>query len=144
MAKGNTKLTPLESVIMDAVWELSKATVRQVRERLKSTKPMAYNTVLTMMRILRDKGFLVSRRQGRVDVYQPAVSKENVARRNLREILQRFFAGSARALVSQLLETESLDAKEIQAIREEINTTLRRKTRTANKGTQSCETSSKR
>ncbi|MBN1942580.1 MAG: BlaI/MecI/CopY family transcriptional regulator [Phycisphaerae bacterium] len=143
MAGKNGKLTSLESVIMDAVWRLSEATVRQVQARLKSTKPMAYNTVLTMMRILREKGFLASERQGRVDVYRPLVSKENMARRNLRDLMQRFFAGSARALVSQLLETESLDEAEIQAIREEINTTLRRKTRAKTKGETLCKSSSK-
>jgi predicted transcriptional regulator len=128
MAKKNTKrLTPLESLLMDAVWDLGDATVRQVRERLHSARPMAYNTVLTVMRILRDKGFLTSRRDGRTDVYRPKVSRELIGRRSLREVLDRFFAGSATALVSQLLESEDLDPQQVKAIRREVDGKLREK-----------------
>jgi BlaI family penicillinase repressor len=142
---GNSgKLTPLESIIMDAVWGRSEATVRQVRASLKSSRPMAYNTVLTMMRILRDKGFLTSQRQGRVDVYRPLISREHMAHRGLRELMHRFFAGSAKALVSQLLETESLNKAEIQAIREEINAKLRSREDKQGKGKNACHPSSKR
>ena len=77
MAKRTAKrLTPLETLVMDAVWTLAEATVRNVQEHLKPVKPMAYNTVLTVMRILRDKGFLTSEREGRSDVYRPLVSRE--------------------------------------------------------------------
>lgn len=126
MAERSPKrLTPLESLIMDAVWALGEATVRQVRKHLQPVKPMAYNTVLTMMRILRGKGFLTSRRDGRTDVYRPVVSREQMARRSLHEVLERFFAGSSRALVSQLIENEGLDADEIRAIRREVDSKLR-------------------
>ena len=120
------KLTELETLIMDAVWALSEATVRDVQERLRPQKPMAYNTVLTMMRILRDKGFLRSRRDGRMDVYTATVSREQMARRSLHEVLDRFFAGSAGALVSQLLESERLDVDEVRAIRREVDRKLQK------------------
>jgi predicted transcriptional regulator len=119
------ELTPLEALIMDAVWRLSEATVRQVKEQLEPIKPMAYNTVLTMMRILRDKGFLASERVGRLDVYRPAVSRERAAGWSLRGLMDRFFAGSAPALVSQLLETEELSAEEVKQIRRQVNRKLR-------------------
>ena len=112
---------------MDCVWGLSQATVRQVQEDLKPTKPMAYNTVLTMMGILREKGFLRSRREARADVYQPCVTREQVGRRSLRELWDRFFAGSAHGLVSELLDTERLSMDEIRAIRREVNRKLREK-----------------
>jgi BlaI family transcriptional regulator, penicillinase repressor len=125
MAKRTPKrLTPLEALIMDCVWDLSEATVRQVRERLKPTKPMAYNTVLTMMRILRDKGFLESRRDGRMDLYTPRVSRKQMGRRSLRELLDRFFEGSAAALVTQLLESTTTNPAEVRAIRKEVNARL--------------------
>ena len=128
MAKKNTKrLTPLESLLMDAVWDLGDATVRQVRQRLHAARPMAYNTVLTVMRILRDKGFLTSRRDGRTDVYRPKISRELMGRRSLREVLDRFFAGSAAALVSQLIESEDLDPQQVKAIRREVDDKLRKK-----------------
>jgi len=126
MASNNDKrLTPLEALIMDCVWDLSQATVREVQEHLENVKPMAYNTVLTMMRILRDKGFLKSKREGRMDVYQPRVSREQMGRHRLHELLERFFAGSATALVSQILTSEDLSDDEIKAIRRELNSKLR-------------------
>jgi len=126
MARKNPKrLTALEAVIMDAVWSLSEATVRDVRNHLKPVKPMAYNTVLTMMRILRDKGFLVSKRNGRADVYVAKVSREQIGRRSLCDVLQRFFAGSPRALVSELLDSENLSEDQLREIRREVNRKLR-------------------
>jgi len=90
---------------------------------------MAYNTVLTVMRILRHKGFLESKRQGRMDVYQPRVKREHVARRSLHELVDRFFAGSPTALVSQLLDSEDLTADEIKAIRREVDEKLHEQTK---------------
>ncbi|MCP4590851.1 MAG: BlaI/MecI/CopY family transcriptional regulator [bacterium] len=125
--KRDMKLTPLEAIIMDCVWGLSQATVRQVQDRLKPTRPMAYNTVLTMMGILREKGFLRSRREGRADVYHPSVTRKQVGRSSLRELRDRFFAGSARGLVSELLDSERWSAEEIRAIRREVDRKLREK-----------------
>jgi predicted transcriptional regulator len=119
------KLTELEGVIMEAVWTLDQATVRDVQAHLKKARPMARNTVLTMMGILRDKGFLVSTRDGRTDVYRPAVSREQMSRRLLRDMMNRFFAGSARALVSQLIASEEMDPEEIKAIRKDLNRCLK-------------------
>ena len=121
---SNRKLTPLETLIMNALWDESPAAVKQVQERLKSVKPMAYNTVLTMMRILRDKGFLASEREGRADLYRPIVSREDVGRRSLRELIDSFFSGSAEALVSQLLDVPSLSDEELTAIRAELDRAL--------------------
>lgn len=124
--KPNTqKLTELEAVIMDAVWALEQATVRDVQEHLKEARPMARNTVLTMMSILRDKGFLISIREGRTDLYRPTVSREQVSGGLLRDVMNRFFSGSAHALVSQLLDSEDLDSEEIKAIRRELNRRLK-------------------
>lgn len=119
------KLTELESVIMDAIWELGQATVRDVQEHLQAARPMARNTVLTMMGILRDKGFLKSTRERRTDLYTPTVSREQVSGGLLRDMMQRFFSGSAYALVSQLLDCEDLDPEEIKAIRRELNRRLK-------------------
>ncbi len=123
--KHTMRLTPLEAVIMDCIWDLSRATVRQVQQQLKPTKPMAYNTVLTMLGILRQKGFLTSQREGRADVYEPRVTRGQVARRSLREMCDRFFAGSASGMVSELLDSRGLSVDEIRAIRRDLNRRLR-------------------
>ena len=120
-----SRLTPLESLVMDCLWELREGTVREVKERLDQTNPRAYNTVLTVLRILRDKGFVTSERKGRADVYRPGVTRVQASRRPLRELLDRFYAGSATALVSQLLDTADLDPEEIRAIRREVDAKLR-------------------
>ncbi len=138
-------LTPLETLLMDAVWRLAGpsasarrgdpgggpgggepggATVRQVQEALQATRPLAYNTVLTVMRILRDKGYLESGRAGRADVYRPRISREETARGRLGELLQRFFAGSPAELVSQLLDSQPMDPDQLKAIRREVDRRL--------------------
>ena len=120
----DNKLTPLETIIMNVLWDQSPAAVKQVRERLKTVKPMAYSTVLTMMRILRDKGFLASVRQGKADLYRPVVTRDDVARRSLGD---SFFSGSAEALVSQLLDGQSLSDEELASIRADLDRTLSRR-----------------
>ena len=95
--KPDKKLTPLETLIMNVLWDESPAAVKQVQERLTAVKPMAYNTVLTIMRILRDKGFVVSEREGRSDLYRPVVTREDMGRRSLGEVIDSFFSGSARS-----------------------------------------------
>ena len=119
-------MTELEALIMGCVWDAGEASVKAVQERLADDKPMAYNTVLTMMRILRDKGFLASRREGRKDVYRPLVTREQTRARALSELLERLFSGSTLALVSQLLDSEDVDEDEIKAIRKQVNRRLRR------------------
>jgi predicted transcriptional regulator len=115
------RLTPLETLVMQAVWDVGEATVREVQERLRPVKPMAYNTVLTVMRILRDKGFLTSRRNGRADVYTPTVSRRQIARRSLKDVVNRFFGGSPAALVSALVNDENVSDEELKAIRREVD-----------------------
>ena len=106
---------------MQGVWDAGEATVRDVQERLQPVKPMAYNTVLTVMRILRDKGFLASTRNGRADVYTPRVSRRQMARRSLTDVVNRFFAGSPVALVNALLADEDLSEEQLKAIRREVD-----------------------
>ena len=116
-----SKLTELEGIIMDAIWTLEQASVRDVQDYLMETRPMARNTVQTMLCIMRDKGFLKSKRVDRADVYRPTITREKMNGNMLRDMVNQFFSGSARALVSQLLETEELDSAELKAIRKELN-----------------------
>jgi len=124
-AKKTPKLTPLETLIMDVLWERAPVGVRQVQETLEKIKPMAYNTVLTMMRILREKGFLASERVGRIDVYRPLVSREQVGKHSLGELLKSFFYGSPGELVSQLIDAQEISAEELKSMRREIDRKLR-------------------
>jgi len=128
MGKRKTqKLTGLETLVMNAIWALSQATVKDVQLRLESEKPLAYNTVLTLMRRLRDKGFLESERDGRADVYRPLVARENAAKKSLLDVMDRFFGGSAEALVSQLAQSTS--RKELRSIREAVDEAIEQQER---------------
>jgi predicted transcriptional regulator len=114
------RLTPAEAQIMDCVWELGEATVRDVKEKLDRSKPVAYTTVQTMMSILREKGFLESRREGRADVYRPLVGREEMGTSRLRDILDLFFSGSAAALVSHLIESQQVSEEEVEKMRRAV------------------------
>ena len=118
--KRPDRLTPAEAQIMDCVWELGEATVRDVKKGLDHKKPVGYTTVQTMMSILRDKGFLESHREGRADVYRPLVGREEMGSNRLRDIIELFFAGSAAALVSHLIESDGVTEEEIEAMRQAV------------------------
>lgn len=119
MAK--TKLTGLEARIMHHVWEMHPATVKQIHEAVQEARSLEYNTVLTVMRKLRDKGVLTSRREGRQDVYSSLVSRDEMGMRALREVAESFFAGSLRRLVSAFLAEEKLSGAELQSIRRKVD-----------------------
>ena len=124
VAQKPRKLTPLETLIMGQLWDSPPASVREVQEKLKPVKPMAYNTVLTVMRVLRKKGFLASERQQRTDIYRPLVTREEMARRSHRDLVDSFYNGSAMALASHLLEAEELTPEELASLRSEIDRRL--------------------
>src|SRR5678816_3130371 len=90
-------LTNGEHRIMEVIWARGSATVAEVVEALKGKD--AYTTILTLMRILKDKGYLASRKEGRAFIFYPRVDRETVARRAVHQLLSRFFAGSPSELV---------------------------------------------
>jgi predicted transcriptional regulator len=109
-------LTDQELELMKIVWDLGTATVRQVYETLLESRQVAYTTVLTMMRILEEKGHLSRTREGRADVYQPTRPREQVVRSMVREFVDRVFEGSARHLVLELVKEEEISEKELEEI----------------------------
>jgi predicted transcriptional regulator len=117
-------LTPLEAAVMNVVWEASEATTRQVHEKLQETTPRAYNTVLTVMRILHQKGLLDSDRGGRTVVYRPTVTRAEGAQYAIKELADRFFACSVPALLSHLVQSVELSKKELRAVQREVNRRL--------------------
>ena len=104
---------------MEVIWAKGRATVAEVVEAL-SAAGLAYNTVLTTMRILEEKGYLrhTKAKEGRAFVYRPVVGRVEATRNAVRHLLRRFFAGSPEALVLNLLEEETLSKAEAERIRE--------------------------
>jgi predicted transcriptional regulator len=112
-------LTEAELRLMQIVWQKGQATVAQVAAALPQELNLAYNTVLTTMRILETKGYLrhAKSKDARAFVYRPVVGRVEATRRAVGQLLQRFFCGSPEALVLNLLEDETLDAAELRKIR---------------------------
>src|SRR5215471_19516574 len=117
--KKSSHLTEAELRIMDIVWKKEKATVADVATALPGELNLAYNTVLTTMRILENKGYLkhVKAKDARAFVYRPVVCRMEATRNAVRHLLRRFFGDSAEALVLNLLEDDVLDDAELKKIR---------------------------
>ena len=123
MAKQTVKLTKFELEIMDALWELGSASVREVVEHLPEKKRPAYTTVQTIVYRLEEKG-AVSRvkKVGNAHVFAPAVSRKAAQRRLIDEVLD-LFGGSARPLMAHLVESGKLtleDVRELERTLEKI------------------------
>jgi predicted transcriptional regulator len=120
--KKSLNLTEAELRLMDVLWKTGSATVAEVSGALPKQLGLAYNTVLTTLRILEDKGYVrhVKSKEGRAFLYRPVVTRETASRSALRHLLGRFFGNSREALVLNLLEDEDLSEKERARIRKLI------------------------
>jgi predicted transcriptional regulator len=118
--KKSLHLTEAELRLMDVLWSKGSATVAEVAGALPKKLSLAYNTVLTTLRILEEKGYVRHSKptDGRAFVYTPLLSREQASRTAVRHLLRRFFAGSAEALVLNLLEDEKLSEDELKRIRD--------------------------
>ncbi len=117
MARNSSPtLTGAEHRVMDTLWRLGSATVADAAAGIG--KPaLAYTTVLTVLRTLERKGYVKHRAEGRAYVYVPAIDREAVRRDVVGYVLQQFFDGSPRALLLNLLESESVDDAELRRLR---------------------------
>jgi predicted transcriptional regulator len=118
--KRSRNLTDGEHRIMEVLWEKGTATVAEVADALAGKDGSAYTTVLTMMRIMRDKGYLSCRKEGRAHVYTPRINRDTAARRAVRHVLSRFFSGSPGELVLSFLRNEDLSADELDELKRKI------------------------
>jgi predicted transcriptional regulator len=110
--KKSQTLTEAELPIMDVLWSKQSATVGDVAEALAKDRPVAYNTVLTLMRILERKGYIRHTKDGRAFVYQPVVDRGEASRTAVRHLLSRFFNDSPELLMLNLLKEERIDEME--------------------------------
>jgi BlaI family transcriptional regulator, penicillinase repressor len=114
-------LTNAEHRIMEVIWAKGAATVGDVVAALE--RKDAYTTILTLMRILKIKGYLSSRKEGRAFVFVPQVDRNTVARKAVHQVLSKFFAGSPSELVLSFLRQEELTPEELDALKEKIANT---------------------
>jgi predicted transcriptional regulator len=100
------KPTPAELDLLQALWPLGSATVRQVHESMQRDRPdITYATVLRLMQIMHGKALLIRDESGKSHVYAPAYTQDSLQTNLLKDLMQRAFSGSAKALVLAALKT---------------------------------------
>jgi BlaI family penicillinase repressor len=119
--KPNTGLTEGEERIMSVLWNCEEASVREVTDALSTEKPATYNTVLTMMKILHDKGVIAYRQEGRAFIYHATLSQDKARSNALQRIIGALFNGSPEALAAHLVKESELDHEALAAIRKELD-----------------------
>ena len=118
--KKSPTLTEAELRLMDILWSRRAASVGEVVEALAGRPPLAYNTVLTTLRILEQKGYVRHQKQGRAFIYRPLVDQGQARRSAVRYVLQRFFEDSPELLVLNILEHENIDLEELERLKKLI------------------------
>ena len=116
------QLTKAEEQIMQVLWDLEIASVKDVIEELPKPKP-AYNTVSTIIRILETKEFVNHKAVGRGFEYFPIVKKEDYSNQSLHKLMNGYFDGSFKSMVSFFVKENKMDVKELESILNEVNKT---------------------
>jgi BlaI family penicillinase repressor len=111
----------LQRAVIEAVWELGEATVREVWTRLCREKELAYTTVLTAMQRLERDGWLKHRAEGNKHVYLPTWTRAQADAGSVRKFVQRMFNGNALVLFRQLVEEDQLSDQELRELQQLIN-----------------------
>jgi predicted transcriptional regulator len=113
-------LTEAELRIMNVLWDRGSATVHEVIEALPARPALAYNSILTIIRILEKKGYVkhVKDEDKRAHVFMPQVNRKDATRFEVRHLVSRFFGNSREQLVLNVLEETSIDAEELDRLRQ--------------------------
>lgn len=119
--KQSVTLTEAELRIMDVLWRKGSATVQQVMDWLPPKPSLAYNSVLTTVRILEKKGYLNHIKDGRAHVYEPVIERTEATRSEIRHLVSRFFSNSHEALVLNILEDQAIDDQELKRLRQMLD-----------------------
>lgn len=101
---------------MKVVWRKGRATVRDVYEALREKRTIAYTTVMTMMRILDDKGYLDKELVDRAHVYRPTKARQQVVGAMVKDFVDRVFDGASESLLVHLAKDNRLSTKQRQAL----------------------------
>ena len=109
-------LTPHELAIMKVIWRLESATVRDVYEALRARRTIAYTTVLTMMKVLEQKGYVKKTQAERAFVYRPARPRQQVIGAMVREFVDRVFDGASRPMLLHLVQSTKLSSSQRNAL----------------------------
>jgi predicted transcriptional regulator len=120
--KKSETLTEAELRLMDVLWLRGSATVQQVLDGLPQKPALAYNSVLTTIRVLENKGYVKHVKDGRAHIYIPLVERQEATRSEIRHLVTRFFKDSHELLVLNILEDRGIEAKELKRLRQLLQT----------------------
>ncbi len=102
---------------MEVLWAKGPSSVQQVVDALPPDTPLAYNSVLTTIRILEKKGYVQHDKDGRAHIYKPVVARLEAARSEVRNLVRRMFRDSHELLVLNVLEEAQIDVAELNRLR---------------------------
>jgi predicted transcriptional regulator len=111
-------LTEAELRIMNVLWGKGSGTVQQVLDSITQRPALAYNSVLTTIRVLERKGYLKHLKDGRAHVFTPLVGQKEATRSEIRHLVSRFFENSHEQLVLNLLEDQGIEPEELGRLRQ--------------------------
>ena len=114
------QLTKAEEEIMQILWDLKEVNVAGIIEQKPEPKP-AYNTVSTIVRILENKEFVDHRQEGRGYIYFPLVQKETYSNKSMNQLMDNYFNGSFKSMVSFFMKKNDLSTRELETILKEID-----------------------
>jgi predicted transcriptional regulator len=120
--KSNT-LTEAELRLMKILWRRGESAVNDLVAAMPDGETLAYNSVLTTIRILEQKGYVEHRQEGRAFVYRPCVQEDEASRSEVRHLMGRFFGNSRERLLLSLLGDDEISADELQRLKDAIRET---------------------
>ena len=116
--KPSETLTEAELRIMNVLWSRGAGTVQSILDSLSEKPSLAYNSVLTTIRVLERKGYVRHSKDGRAHVYSPLVERKAASRSEIRHLIGRFFENSQEELVLNILQDHGIDEEELERLRE--------------------------
>jgi predicted transcriptional regulator len=118
--KKSITLTEAELRLMKILWQRGESVVSDLVAAMPEGETLAYNSVLTTVRILEQKGYVDHRQEGRAFVYRPCVAENEAGRSEVRHVLNRFFGNSRERLLLSLLGDDEVSPEELQRLKEAI------------------------
>ncbi len=117
--RSNT-LTEAELRLMRLLWQRGESSVNDLVSAMPDDAPLAYTSVLTTIRILETKGYVLHRQEGRAFLYTPTVAEQDASRKEIRNVMGRFFGNSRERLLLALLGEEDVSAHELERLKTAI------------------------
>ena len=113
-------LTKAEEEVMHIIWQLDRCLVKDIIDTL-GDPDMPHSTISSVVRILEKKGFVTHKAYGKTHEYFPVVTKEDYAQHGVKSLVEKYFGGSPKKLVSFLVQNENMDLKELNDLMKAID-----------------------